>query len=84
MAVAMPQSHVTVIPVTGMDIYLSFRCQFIDTPGILEPSYKLQQRMMQNALRSASESDLLLLMADSYAPPSKLEQDIFRKITEES
>ena len=35
-----------------------------DTPGIIEPSYKLQEKMMQTVKSSLEDADLALLVAD--------------------
>ena len=38
-----------------------------DTPGIIEPAYKLQERMMQQVRGSLEDADLALLVADIHA-----------------
>ena len=38
-----------------------------DTPGIIEPAYKLQERMMQQVRSSLEDADLALLVADIHA-----------------
>lgn len=49
---------------------------FLDTPGLLEPRYLLQQRMMEAVGQTLAESDLVLFVADStYTPdPEGLER----------
>lgn len=44
-------------------------CQivFSDTPGIIEPAYKLQEKMMQAVKSSLEDADLALLVADVNA-----------------
>jgi len=37
---------------------------FSDTPGIIEPKYKLHQRMMQNVKSALEDADIALLIAD--------------------
>ena len=37
---------------------------FLDTPGILNPDYLLQQRMLEYVYSSAKDSDIILLMID--------------------
>lgn len=37
---------------------------FSDTPGIIEPKYKLHQRMMQNVKSALEDADVALLIAD--------------------
>ncbi len=38
---------------------------FLDTPGIIEPRYKLQEAMMHNVAGAIADADLLLFMADA-------------------
>lgn len=54
--------------VTG--IYTTERVQlvFVDTPGILEPHYLLQESMLESALIALREADLILLLLDARRP----------------
>jgi len=56
-----------------------YQIVFSDTPGILDPKYKLHERMMRNVKNAVEDADLALLLADSTADP---EQNIgaFKKI----
>ncbi len=47
---------------TGYQIILS------DTPGIIEPKYKLHEKMMQAVRSSLEDADLALLIADAREP----------------
>src|SRR5436853_6965178 len=38
---------------------------FSDTPGIIEPKYKLHQRMMQNVKSALEDADVALLITDA-------------------
>jgi len=42
---------------------------FLDTPGLLTPSYMLQEKMMQEITRSISDADVVLLMIDTMKDP---------------
>ena len=41
---------------------------FVDTPGLLEPRYKLQQSMLETALSALAEADVVLLLLDGTRP----------------
>lgn len=41
---------------------------FLDTPGILEPSYDLQAAMMKQVEQGLADADLVLYLADATAP----------------
>ncbi len=42
----------------------NYQIIFLDTPGILEPSYLLQKKMMENVDESVHDADLIILMID--------------------
>ncbi len=44
---------------------------FVDTPGLLEPKYKLQQSMMDTALAALADADIALLLLDGKQPQEK-------------
>jgi len=80
LAIVTPKAQTTRNRVTGILTRDNYQIIFLDTPGMLEPSYKLQEHMVQNVLRAASEADVLLLMADAFAPPKDLEKQVFGKL----
>ncbi|MCH7974862.1 MAG: GTPase Era [Bacteroidetes bacterium] len=43
---------------------------FLDTPGLLTPSYMLQEKMMQEITRSISDADVVLLIIDVTKDPN--------------
>ena len=42
----------------------NYQVIFSDTPGILKPKYKLQEKMMEFVDSSFTDADILLLMTD--------------------
>ena len=56
-----------------------YQIVFSDTPGILDPKYKLHERMMRNVKNAVEDADLALLLADSTADPEQ-NIDAFKKI----
>jgi len=42
-----------------------YQIVFSDTPGIIEPKYKLQERMMQSVKNALEDADVALLIADA-------------------
>ena len=42
---------------------------FLDTPGILNPEYLLQERMLEYVFQSAKDSDVILFMVDVDSDP---------------
>ncbi len=51
--------------------YSDDNCQivFLDTPGIIQPAYLLQEKMMDQVLRLRKDADLLVHMVDGNRPP---------------
>jgi GTP-binding protein Era len=43
-----------------------YQIVFSDTPGILKPNYKLQEKMMQFVLGAFSDADVFLVISDVY------------------
>ena len=48
----------------------SYQIIFLDTPGILDPNYLLQERMLDYVLLSARDADLLIVMIDISSDPN--------------
>lgn len=42
----------------------NYQIIFLDTPGILEPSYLLQKKMMDSVTQSVTDADLIILIVD--------------------
>ena len=43
-----------------------YQIVFSDTPGILKPNYKLQEKMMEFVVSAFSDADVFLLIVDIY------------------
>ena len=46
---------------------------FSDTPGIIEPKYKLHERMMQSVKSALEDADIAILLVDAKAPADESE-----------
>ncbi len=44
---------------------------FSDTPGIIEPKYKLHERMMQSVKSALEDADIAILLVDAKEPPEE-------------
>lgn len=56
---------------------------FSDTPGIIQPSYKLQEKMMDFVEESLKDADVFLLVVDGADPDSlQADSDLYRKVEE--
>ena len=53
---------------------------FFDTPGLLEPKYKLQEAMRQAAFRSLRDADLVLFMVAAAKEPDAFDTKLLNQI----
>lgn len=56
-----------------------YQVVFSDTPGIIKPSYKLQEKMMQFVITAFNDADLFLLITDIFED-IKLEESYLEKL----
>lgn len=66
--------------ITGIYTKENVQIVFVDTPGILDPKYKLHQFMKREIESSVIDSDVILLVLDS----SKYHREAFAKIYNEN
>jgi GTP-binding protein Era len=50
-----------------------YQVVFSDTPGILDPNYKLQEIMLKSARGALSDADIFLYLTEATEPPGKEE-----------
>ncbi len=48
----------------------NYQIIFLDTPGILKPTYLLQKKMLEYVLNSVKDADVLLFMIDASTDPN--------------
>jgi len=80
LSIVTPKAQTTRNKITGILTGKSYQIIFLDTPGMLEPSYKLQEHMVNNAMKAASDADLVILMVGSLNPPDEFEKALVQKI----
>ncbi len=71
LSIVSPRAQTTRERVLG--IYTDERAQllFVDTPGLLDPTYLLQRSMLEAALLAVREADLVLLLVDATRPEER-------------
>ena len=55
---------------------------FYDTPGILEPTYRLQQSFVRVAYAAMREADVQLFIVEPEAPPRPLDLEIIKRLSD--
>jgi GTP-binding protein Era len=69
LSIVTPKAQTTRQRLLGIYSDEGHQAVFVDTPGMLEPRYLLQERMRQEADRAIADADLVLYVADAgYAP----------------
>ena len=63
-AIVTPKPQTTRNRLTGIKTLPQAQLIFIDTPGIHKPRSRMSQRMVQTALRTLNETDLVLFLVD--------------------
>jgi len=68
LSIVTPRAQTTREAVTGILTTDDAQIIFVDTPGLLEPRYALQQSMLDAARRSLLDADVVLLLLDGTHP----------------
>src|SRR5580698_8788066 len=64
LAIVSPKVQTTRHRIKGILTEKDYQIIFSDTPGIIEPRYKLHEKMMQAVKSSLEDADLALLLCD--------------------
>ena len=64
LAIVSPKVQTTRHRIKGILTEKDYQVIFSDTPGIIEPKYKLQEKMMQAVKNSLEDADVALLLVD--------------------
>jgi GTP-binding protein Era len=68
LSIVTPKAQTTRDRVLGIATTADAQIVFVDTPGLLEPKYKLQVAMLETALAAVADADVVLLMLDATRP----------------
>ena len=59
--------------IMGMVNEKDYQIVFSDTPGIIEPAYKLHENMMKFVSEALKDADIILMVTDIYEDPEKIQ-----------
>ena len=68
LSIVTPRAQTTRERVTGILSTEDVQIVFVDTPGLLEPKYLLQEWMLEQALRALEDADVVLVLVDATRP----------------
>ncbi len=69
LSIITPKPQTTRKRVLGIFNEENFQIIFLDTPGILNPAYLLQEKMLEFIYQSVNDADILLLLLDIHSDP---------------
>jgi GTP-binding protein Era len=68
LSIVTPRAQTTREQVLGILSTETAQIVFVDTPGLLEPKYRLQQSMLESAMAAVVDADVVLLLMDATRP----------------
>ena len=80
LAIVTPKPQTTRNRITGIVTTDEYQIIFLDTPGVLEPKYRLHNRMVRAAYSAIKDADVVLYIIDVSQPAHRLERQILDKI----
>ncbi len=78
LSIITPKPQTTRHRILGIHNRNHFQMIFWDTPGLLDPEYKLHEVMMQSAHRAVADSDVILLLIDATRSFTKKNADVLK------
>ena len=72
LAIVSPKAQTTRHRIKGILGNPDYQIVFSDTPGMIQPQYKLHEKMMDAVRQSLEDADLVLLLADVRDDPAEL------------
>ncbi len=71
LSITTPKPQTTRHRIMGILTGERYQIIFLDTPGLITPSYRLQEVMMETARRAVADADLLLFVVTAAARPEE-------------
>ena len=76
LSITTPKPQTTRHRIMGILSGEAYQVIFLDTPGLIRPSYRLQEVMMEAARRAVTDADLVLFMVVASAKPEVRDLEI--------
>jgi GTPase len=80
LAIVTPAAQTTRERVVGIDTRDGVQMIFLDTPGIVEPSYLLHHSMVMVVRQAIADADVVVLLLDGTRPPPDLELEVLEDL----
>ncbi len=80
LSIATPKPQTTRHRILGIHSDKDAQIIFLDTPGLIEPKYKLQDWMMKAAHAALRDADVILLLVEAAARPHSKDVEILKMV----
>ena len=80
LSITTPKPQTTRHRILGIYSQENTQLVFLDTPGLIEPKYKLQDRMMRAAQSAIQDADVNLFLIEAAPKPDKRDVDILQQL----
>jgi GTPase len=82
LAIVSPRPQTTRTRMMGIITEPAYQMIFLDTPGLLKPRHKLDEFMVETAVETFADADVILYLVDASEPPGAGDQAITRQLRE--
>ena len=80
LAIVTPKPQTTRNQIRGIFTTNSHQIIFVDTPGLMNPKYRLQSEMVKTAYGALGDADVVLFVVDATRPHSGIENSILKRL----
>jgi GTP-binding protein Era len=81
-AIVSDKPQTTRMPILGVGHYPEGQLILVDTPGIHTPHHRMNAQMVQSALGTLTQSDVVFVMVDSQVAPGPGDQYVIDQVTQ--
>ena len=80
LAIVTPKPQTTRNQIRGIVTTDSHQIILVDTPGLMNPKYRLQSEMVRTAYGALGDADIVLFVVDATRPHAKIEDRILKRL----
>lgn len=80
LAIVTPKPQTTRNQIRGILTTDTHQIIFVDTPGLMDPKYLLQNEMVRTAYGALGDADVVLFVVDATRPHSEIEDRILKRL----
>lgn len=81
LAIVTPKPQTTRNQIRGIVTTDTHQIVFVDTPGLMDPKYRLQSEMVRTAYGALRDADVVLFVIDVVRPDSEIEEKVIEQLS---